>query len=216
MLRWINDIPRNAVMNMSLDEFLFNEYKNEPVLRTYCWDNAYTTIGYFQKSGCGHSFIRRLTGGLTVQHHYDISYSFIISSDFWNVYSQRQTYRNIHLLIQKTLQNININSVILDKNAGNATNVCVQSFYENDLLSEGKKIVGSCLRRRANKIIAQGSIHARLNDNNKTIFSRNFAVNTAEFLKTDIKTLGFSNSEIESAEKIAKEKYSNPKWNDKF
>ncbi|MDR3253780.1 MAG: hypothetical protein LBT07_02300, partial [Endomicrobium sp.] len=176
----------------------------------------YTTIGYFQKSSYGHSFIRRLTGGLTVQHHYDISYSFITSSDFWNVYNQHQTYRNIHLLIQKTLHKININSVILDKNVGNISNVCVQSFYENDLLLEGKKIVGSCLRRRANKIIVQGSIHAHLNDNNKTIFSKNFAENTAKFLKTDIKTLSFSNSEIDSAEKISKEKYSNPKWNDKF
>jgi lipoate-protein ligase A len=29
---------------------LFNEYGDTPVLRTYYWANAYTTIGYFQKA----------------------------------------------------------------------------------------------------------------------------------------------------------------------
>ncbi|GHT10879.1 hypothetical protein AGMMS49571_00260 [Endomicrobiia bacterium] len=79
MLRWIDDIPRNAAMNMALDEMLFNEYKNNPVLRTYYWDNAYTTIGYFQKAkdAGGSGLVRRFTGGLTVNHHNDISYSVI-------------------------------------------------------------------------------------------------------------------------------------------
>jgi lipoate-protein ligase A len=42
MLRWINDdVPRNAAMNVALDEMLFNEYKNDPVLRTHYLNNAY-------------------------------------------------------------------------------------------------------------------------------------------------------------------------------
>jgi lipoate-protein ligase A len=218
MLRWIDDVPRNAAMNMALDEILFNEYKNNPVLRTYYWDNAYTTIGYFQKvkdmDGVG--LVRRFTGGLMVNHHNDISYSVIISSDFFNVYNQQKIYRNIHLAIQKALQALGINSIILDKKTGNTSSICVQTFCENDLILNGKKIAGSCLRRRGSKLIVQGSIHINLNAAEKKVFSLNFVRNTAEFLKIETKISSFNNNDIEQAQKIAKEKYSNLRWNNKI
>ncbi|MCA6079795.1 biotin/lipoate A/B protein ligase family protein [Candidatus Endomicrobiellum agilis] len=218
MLRWIDDIPRNAAMNMALDETLFNEYKNEPILRTYYWDNPYTTIGYFQKTKdiAASTFVRRFTGGLTVNHYNDISYSFIISSDFLNVYNQQETYRNIHLAIRKALQLLGIDSTILDKKAGNASNICVQTFCENDLILNGRKITGSCLRRRGNKLMVQGSIHINLNSTDRKVFSSNFAKNMAEFLKTEIKTSNFNNDDIKYAEKIVEEKYLNLQWNNKF
>ena len=98
MLRWIKDKPRNAVMNMSIDEMLFNEYSAIPVLRTYYWDNSYTTIGYFQKAKdvVAKDFVRRFTGGLTVNHQHDVSYCFIASSKYWNIYDQNETYKIIH------------------------------------------------------------------------------------------------------------------------
>jgi lipoate-protein ligase A len=218
MLRWINDVPRNAAMNMALDEMLFNEYKNNPVLRTYYWDNTYTTIGYFQKvkDTNGYGLIRRFTGGLTVTHHNDTAYSVIISSDFFNVYNQQKIYRNIHLSIQKALQTLGINSIILDEKAGNTSNICIQTFCKNDLILNGKKIAGSCLRRRGSKLIVQGSIHIHLNDPQKKVFAANFVKNTSEFLKIQIKTSSFDNNDIKQAQKIAREKYSNSQWNNKF
>ncbi|MDR2676428.1 MAG: hypothetical protein LBC05_00175 [Endomicrobium sp.] len=216
-LRWINDIPRNAIMNMALDEFLFNEYMNEPILRTYLWDGFYTTIGYFQNASiCNSNFVRRLTGGLMVQHHNDMSYSFFVSSDFWNVHNPCQIYNNIHLLIQKSLKIIGINSVVLNKNSNNTSNICIQNFCENDLIFDKKKIVGSCLRKRAGKVIIQGSIHIHLNDVYKIIFLKEFAENMSKFLKIEIKKLNFSDDEIESAKEIAIGRYSNSKWNNKF
>jgi lipoate-protein ligase A len=218
MLRWIDDIPRNAAMNMALDEMLFNGYKNNPILRTYYWDNAYTTIGYFQKikDTNGYGLVRRFTGGLTVTHHSDISYSIIISSDFFNVYNQQEIYRNIHLAIQKALQTFGVNSMILDKKIGNTSSICIKTFCENDLILNGKKIAGSCLRRRGSKLIVQGSIHTHLKPPEKKIFSGNFAKNTAEFLKIEIKSSSFDNNDIKQAQKIAGEKYSNLQWNNKF
>jgi len=218
MLRWIDDIPRSAAMNMAIDEMLFNRYGNEPVLRVYYWDSLYTTIGYFQKAenATETGFVRRFTGGLAVTHLDDISYGFIVSSDFWNVYSQRETYRNIHSAVQKTLRLFGVDSVILDKKIGNTGNICIQTFYENDLIAKDRKIAGSCLRRRGGKIIVQGSVHVNLNCNNRKIFSRNFAKNIAEILKTEITATDFTNSDIESAEKIAGEKYLNSRWNGMF
>jgi lipoate-protein ligase A len=218
MLQWIDDIPRNAVMNMALDEVLFNKYKNEPILRVYGWDNSYTTIGYFQKveSIAEVEFVRRFTGGLTVNHCNDISYSFIVSLESWNIYSQSETYRNIHLVIQKVLRLFGINSIILCDKVGNMNNMCVQTFYENDLILGGKKIVGSCLRRRKNKLMVQGAIHVNLNYSDKKKFSRDFAKNLAELLKIEVKKENFTDDDIESAKKISNEKYLNPQWNNMF
>ena len=218
VLKLIDDIPRNAAMNMALDEVLFNKYKNEPILRVYYWDNSYTTIGYFQKvEGVAEvEFVRRFTGGLTVNHHNDISYSFIVSLEFWNIYNQSKTYRNIHLVIQKVLRSFGIYSIILSDKVGNINNMCVQTFYENDLISEGRKIVGSCLRRRGSKLMVQGAIHVNLDYNAKRIFSRDFAENLAGVLNTEVKKENFIDDDIESATKIANERYLNPQWNNMF
>jgi lipoate-protein ligase A len=218
MLLWINDIARNDIMNMALDELIFNEYKNRPVLRTYCWDNSYTTIGYFQKVKdiVANRFIRRFTGGLTVNHHDDISYSLVVSSKFWDVYNQHTTYRNIHLAIKKALEKIGISTHILDKGIKNIDSICIYTFCENDLVLNGEKVVGSCLRRRRNKLIVQGSIHINLNNNDKKNFPEIFAKNIAEFLKTQMKLLCFEKRDIIRARKITYEKYSNHEWNNKF
>ncbi|GHT10883.1 hypothetical protein AGMMS49571_00270 [Endomicrobiia bacterium] len=132
------------------------------------------------------------------------------------MYNQQEIYRNIHLAIQKALQALGINSIILNKKTRNTSIICVQTFCENDLILNGKKIAGSCLRRRGSKLIVQGSIHIRLNIAEKKVFSVNFAKNTAEFLKTEIKTSSFDNNDIKQAQKIAGKKYSNLQWNNKF
>jgi lipoate-protein ligase A len=216
-LMWINDVPRNAVMNMALDEMLFDEF-DSPVLRVYYWDESYTTIGYFQKAidVPVHGFVRRFTGGLTVNHNSDISYCFIVSSDFWNVYDHCRSYRNIHLVLQKVLQRFGINSVILNKKTGYVNSICIQTFCENDLIFYGKKIVGSCSRRRGNKLIIQGSIHINLDIISRKKFSKEFASDLAMFIKVRTKSSNFSIDDIKYANKIINEKYSNSKWNNKF
>jgi lipoate-protein ligase A len=203
---------------MSLDEMLFHEYKNEPVLRIYYWNNAYTTIGYFQSSKNikEKEFVRRFTGGLVVNHYKDISYSFVVSSVFWEVYDQHYTYKNIHFTIQKTLCIFGINSKISTENRGDINNICIKTICENDLISNGKKIVGSCLRRRGDKIIVQGSIHIDLDGDDRKIFFKEFTKNLAKILKKEIKTYSLSDNNIECAKKFAIEKYSNPQWNNKF
>jgi len=217
MLIWIDDIPRNVTMNMALDEILFNEFNN-PVLRVYYWDNSYVTIGYFQKSKdiIVPGFVRRFTGGLTVNHKSDMSYCFVVSSDFWNIYDHYRSYRNIHLTLRKVLQRFGINSVILNKKNGNINNICIQTFCENDLISYGKKIVGSCSRRRGSKLIIQGSIHINLSGINKKSFSKEFAKDIAKFIGIEVKVSNFSIDDIKYAKKIADTRYSNSEWNNKF
>jgi lipoate-protein ligase A len=214
---WIDDVPRNVAMNMALDEMLFNEF-DSPILRIYYWDGSYTTIGYFQEARniSVPGFVRRFTGGLTVDHNSDISYCFIVSSDFWNVYDHCRSYRNIHLVLQKVLQRFGVNSVILNKKVGCVNSVCVQTFCENDLIFCGRKIVGSCSRRRGSKLIIQGSIHINLGNISRKKFSKEFASGMAKFIRVRTKSSNFSVEDIKCANKIIDEKYSSSKWNNKF
>jgi lipoate-protein ligase A len=218
MLHWIKDTYRNAVMNMSIDEMLFNEYGDIPVLRTYYWDNAYTTVGYFQKAKdvIVKDFVRRFTGGFTVNHQHDISYGFIVSSKDWNVYSQDETYKIIHLAIKKTLEECGIYTIMLKDKAGYSNSICVNTFYTNDLVYRGKKIVGSCLRRRGSKIMVQGSVHAHLDSDTADLFSRLFAKNLSSSINKSAMEIKLDDHYIQKALSIAKERYSNNVWNNKY
>ncbi|MDR2191576.1 MAG: hypothetical protein LBO62_01675 [Endomicrobium sp.] len=212
MLRLIEYAPRSAAMNMALDEVLFEAFNGGAVLRTYTWDKGYTTVGYFQKNNCGG--VRRLTGGLTVNHKDDISYSFISSSECWRfVYNENETYKTLHTAIRKAVSEIGFETSFLENKTGAANNICVQTLCESDLMYQGRKVVGSCMRRRGNKILVQGSIHIPLSEKQKKIFHNIFAKELADFMNLEILSKDFTEDEIKIAETIAKEKYANDKWN---
>ncbi|MCL2798858.1 MAG: hypothetical protein FWD54_01040 [Endomicrobia bacterium] len=217
MLRFINDTARNAAMNMAIDEVIFDGLQNgTAVLRVYFWDGEYTTIGYFQKNDC--SAVRRMTGGLLVNHKDDLSYCFCADTENWkHIYSQQDTYKAIHSAIKKALSFIDIKcdfaqiGQTVPKNA-----YCVRTLYSDDLILGDKKIVGSCMRRRGKKIIVQGSLHLDLGKTSIREFSWEFSQNIAEILNTTSKESALTELEIQKAAQISKEKYSDPKWNEKF
>jgi lipoate-protein ligase A len=211
-LRVIKYIPRSAAQNMALDEVLFDLFESGAVFRTYTWDKAYATIGYFQKNDCG--AVRRLTGGLTVEHKDDVSYSFIASSIYWPfVYNENETYKTLHTAIQNALLKTGFETSFLESRQGSSNNICVQTLCESDLMYKGRKVVGSCMRRRGNKILIQGSVHIILSDEQKSIFHDAFAKELARFTNLEIFQKDFSQDEIQKAQKLSKEKYSNDKWN---
>lgn len=87
----IIDPPMNAAVNMARDRAILEmqSMKNPvPTLRIYRWSSPSVTIGYFQKledsvntDYCrknGISVTRRVTGGGTVLHHKELTYSFTI------------------------------------------------------------------------------------------------------------------------------------------
>ncbi|HOP29661.1 MAG TPA: lipoate--protein ligase family protein [Spirochaetota bacterium] len=89
--RLIIDPPMNAAVNMARDLAILEmqSLKNPvPTLRIYRWSYPSVTIGYFQKLDdsvnleyChknGISVTRRVTGGGTVLHHKELTYSFTL------------------------------------------------------------------------------------------------------------------------------------------
>ncbi|AKL97863.1 lipoate--protein ligase family protein [Endomicrobium proavitum] len=214
MLLFIKDKPRNAAMNMAIDEVIFDNLQDDAVLRIYLWDKAYTTIGYFQKNEA--EATRRLTGGLLVNHKNDVSYGFCANAQSWqHIYNQEDTYKYIHTAIKKALKALGYNSNFAQVTSQKQT-LCVQTLYTDDLMYNGKKILGSCMRRRGKKILVQGSVHLQLEDAAIEKFAAEFAKNLAEILDTNFKEIKLTDAHLQKAKAIAEEKYLNDSWNKKF
>ena len=218
MLRLIKYSKHSAEMNMALDETLFGAYIGLPILRLYGWISPRATIGYFQKNDC--NAVRRMTGGLTVNHKNDLSYCFIAGAETWkSIYSEPETFKRLHTALQKALAKTGFECSFLPSKQGAANNMCVETFYENDLIYKGKKVVGSCSRRRGTKILVQGSLHLQLDDIQKDVFQSAFASVIARSesdaaIQVVVKDL--TDEELSQAAKLAKEKYSSNKWNLKY
>ncbi len=164
--------PADGPRNMALDEYLFVQHaagEIPPVFRVYSWNRPWVTIGYFQSAAPllarDIPVTRRLTGGLSVVHGNDLSYSLAVSNDYWpGVYSQEEMYRVVHQGILNALTSLGIPAVFAAPEAAAAPRKppeasCVAVVYPHDLLLNGRKIAGSCQRRRGKTLLAQGSIH---------------------------------------------------------
>ncbi len=221
-LRCVYDIQRDCSTNIALDEVFFAKENFEDIFRFYRWTSPAYTIGYFQKFPStktdNYSVIRRITGGLSVLHNTDLSYSLIVSDKIWPyIYDQEKTYKIIHETIRKSLETINI---FCDKtnieNDKAKSYSCVQTLYKDDLLLNGKKIVGSCQRRRGKRILVEGSIHLKLTQEESEKFANSFFKNLSDTLKCDTISKDLTEEEISSAKKLCEEKYNTDKWNKLF
>ncbi len=221
-LRCVNDIPRDCSTNIALDEVFFTKENFEDIFRFYRWTGPAYTIGYFQKFPSqktdNYSVVRRLTGGLSVLHNTDLSYSLIVSDKIWPyIYNQEATYKIIHENIRKSLEKINIfcdKTIIETDNTKNYS--CVQTLYKDDLLLNGKKIVGSCQRRRGKKILVEGSIHLKFTQEETNSFTNEFFKNLSNSLKCNTINKDLTKEEIDLAAKLCTDKYNTDKWNKLF
>lgn len=220
-LRCVCDVKRDCSTNIALDEVFFVNKNFENIFRFYRWTKPSYTIGYFQKfpkKDDNFPVIRRLTGGLSVLHNTDLSYSLIVSDDLWPyIYSQEKTYKIIHDNIKKSLETIEIFCDNINIQTDTAKNYsCITTLYKDDLLLNGKKVVGSCQRRRGKKILVEGSIHLNLTEQQINIFATNFFKNLSQTLYCDIINKALSNEEINIANKLCQTKYNTDKWNKLF
>ena len=221
-IRCIIDTKRDTYTNIALDEMFFTNEKFKPVLRFYTWQQPGWTIGYFQKysdiqNENNYPIVRRLTGGLAVLHQNDLSYSFIID-DLWPyLYNQEKTYEIIHKQIKEALADIGIicdNQSNIESSYKNIA--CIKTFYKDDLFINGKKIVGSCQRRRGKKILVEGSIHIKLNYEQIKNFANIYFNNFSKFLNCDIEQNNLSEDELLKAKILVEQKYNTDKWKKLF
>lgn len=171
----------NAAMNMAIDEALLTSKK--PVLRFYRWRPTALSLGYFQSVSdinieeCKKNnvdIVRRITGGKTVLHDKELTYSFIIDERIMPK-SIIESYKIISKGILLALKELGINASMKKINEKKSLNkiknqsaICFNepSYYE--IVVDNKKIVGSAQTRKDGKLLQHGSVLIDVNVNKLT------------------------------------------------
>lgn len=151
------DPPLSAPENMAKDRALLECMTTTgalPVLRLYRWSGPSVTVGYFQEIGdtvnevfCrekGISVTRRLTGGGTVLHHMELTYSLTIRAKNGVVPEQvEDAFR-----------------VILGPLVDTLKSMAIKAEYRpvNDITVNGRKISGSAQVRKKGVLQQHGTL----------------------------------------------------------
>ncbi|MDR4496474.1 MAG: lipoate--protein ligase family protein [Candidatus Scalindua sp.] len=236
----------NAFMNMAIDEVLLSS--REPVLRLYQWEPDAVSIGRFQDLGdidvefCHRSridVVRRITGGKSVLHEKELTYSFIIDRDRMPK-SIIESYNIISSAIILGLRELGLDPEMNRTKIVNRENpVCFQEPSINEIVIEKKKVVGSAQTRVSGKLLQHGSIltgldfekHAScfrkkpdMNDLKKRITCIDVPERELKgaiingffrYFGTNVNKRYLSKRECTDAIKLAEEKYQSREWTER-
>ncbi len=205
--------------NMAIDEMLLVnsrhllETRYQAILRLYGWVKPTLSLGYFQspsfdidwlkgnKGEKDFSFeiVRRLTGGGTVLHDVEITYSFIILEDNCLIPEKiTESYRVICQGIIKGLDKLGIKAGFFDikDNPGSGyyssrADFCFAKHSKYDVLVDRKKLVGSAQRRKKGIILQHGSIILGI-DQQKNLYLLKKGINCFQEAVSLKEILGYS------------------------
>lgn len=155
--RLIIDSPLNGAVNMAKDHAILQGLSMNgllPTLRLYRWEHASVTLGYFQKieecvNTCycrknGISVTRRETGGGTVMHHMEMTYSFTVPVKSGIVSeSVEDSFREIISPIIYSLNQLSLDA---------------EFRPVNDIVIKNRKISGSAQVRKKGVLQQHGTI----------------------------------------------------------
>ena len=225
VFRLILDEPRSASLNMAVDEFLMLSQSGEgaaPVLRFYSWDKPSVSIGYFQKveeaakKFEGVPVVRRISGGGTVQHGKDLTFSLSIpvKNPFFPA-DVKSSYLRINEAVRTGLKELypkldyaDCRTVPAGKRQGGGR-ICFEAPACYDLLLSGKKVLGASQRRIGKDLLHQsamflGGDRARLIDG---------IVNGFRSLwKADLQERPLSREELLKAGELERKRYDSAEW----
>ncbi len=177
---FIDSGARSPAYNMALDEALLywhSEGKIPPTIRFYTWDPPTLSIGYFQKvekeinldkvREYGLGFVRRPTGGRSVLHDKELTYSVIVSEAHPDMpKSVTEAYRVISQGILEGFKLAGLDAYFAIPRTEEERNelkrprssVCFDAPSWYELVVEGRKVAGSAQTRQKGVILQHGSI----------------------------------------------------------
>ena len=212
-----------AAFNMALDEALLENVSRlgKPVLRFYGWTEPAATFGYFQKfseverATQLRPLIRRPTGGGIVPHDADWTYSFAVPPNHeWHLLAAIESYRRIHEWIQGAFAKLKIETELAPCCKKSAPGQCFVGYEKFDLLWHGKKIAGAAQRRNKLGLLIQGSVQPPEKMARRD-WEEAMCKVVAEKLRVDWKDFPRETNLRETAEKLARQKYSQTGYNQK-
>ena len=174
MMRFIIDESKSADFNMAADLYMLERGEGVTV-RFYSWARPSITLGYMQDAQAeldldavragGVDWVRRATGGRAVLHHGDLTYSCTFPKSIAAMGAGiTQTYRLITACLLDGLDRTGITCEAHDsdndlRGVGRAVKLpCFLAPNRNEVMVNGKKLVGSAQKRTAGAVLQHGSI----------------------------------------------------------
>jgi lipoate-protein ligase A len=208
-----DNAPRSAAMNMAIDEALL-ESAATPSIRFYRWESPALSFGYFGRfadvadkaSEC--DLVRRWTGGGTVFHGEDMTYSIVIpASEAAFSELSMSIYKKIHHALCDALNVIGKRAEL----SGGATvrdrryNDCFANPVRADVTIDGRKVAGAAQRRTRAGLLQQGSVqYVDLGNGLAERFVQALSANCSE------RTI--ANEVMNRAWDLARQKYGSDAW----
>jgi lipoate-protein ligase A len=163
---------------MAIDESLLSSFNPElsvPILRIYGWNPPSLSLGRFQQSEevldlkrCNSdsvSVVRRVSGGGTIYHADELTYSIVCSPDqIPSTTSVKDSFRVLTGFLINFYRTLGLNALyaidaVCDaERLGTRTAFCFAGKEAFDILVDDKKIGGNAQRRLKNVIFQHGSI----------------------------------------------------------
>lgn len=177
--RLLNMAANPAAMNMAVDEVLLSQKEQpNPTLRFYTWSSPAFSFGYFQDiasevdvklcSAGGIELVKRMTGGGTVVHGWDLTYTLILPRHAGEK-SISETYQCIGQSLVMAFKKLGIpaachaartdvSSAVTNRTYTTEANICLTNPADYDVMYEEKKLAGVSVRRNRNGMLFQGYI----------------------------------------------------------
>jgi len=169
--RFIDTGASDAFTNMSIDEAILMAHEEgltPPTLRVYEWSPVALSVGFFQsieedinEPKCrkeGIDVVRRKTGGRSVLHKDELTYSVVASSKCGFPYSVSGSYKAISEGLIAAYRMIGVEAYLAPHRNDSATAACFNAASFGDLTCQGRKIAGSAQFRRGETLLQHGSL----------------------------------------------------------
>ncbi|MGC4016651.1 MAG: hypothetical protein QM755_19355 [Luteolibacter sp.] len=150
---------------MAVDEWLL-ETAAQPVLRVYRWQPGWGSIGYFGSLAEARGnfpdldWVRRWTGGGTVDHRSDWTYTLVVPMGFTLAQTRgAESYRVLHAALAAILPLEGIDARLSDGGDETGAASCFENPVCHDLIDAmGRKLAGAGQRRSRQGLLHQGSV----------------------------------------------------------
>ena len=212
---------------MAIDEIIACDktLEDKNFLRFFNWqDKKAITFGYAQRSkslkeqfDLGYQITRRPSGGGVVYHDGDLTFSIIFTS----TEKVEEIYKKLHTAIAgelkkyiRQVQNYDQKNIFKPVENGQSKS-CFANPVLDDLMVDGKKILGGAIRRFGNRILYQGTLQiagARSKEEYKA------AIKTAleKYFKEESSVEEISSVLLMQIKDKAEHIYKNPAWINKY
>jgi lipoate-protein ligase A len=169
-LRWWHDGARSGAANMARDRALWRQAEagalGDPVLVLYRWSPPSISLGYHQDPMCvDHAaavradvdVVRPPTGGAAVLHDDELTYAVVGRLDAGFGRSVEEIYDTVAVALVRALATMGVRA---DRRGGGhpASLACFTAAGGHEITVDGRKLVGSALRRGRFAFLQHGSI----------------------------------------------------------